>query len=119
MSRERMTHVIEAEELAKRIAVLEKLVGAEDDELEKHADEAEEDDEKMAKKAAADDKGLESEADAIAKKDMAEVNKSRPAGPADLKDQGDQNAKANDNWPVADKTKVASMLVRLAKEILK
>lgn len=67
---------------------------------------------------ASDDKALESEAAATAKKDMAAVNDSVPAGAADLKDQGDQNAKANDNWPVASKTKVAAQLVKLAQSIL-
>ena len=69
---------------------------------------------------AIDDAGLVSEADAAAKTDMKTVNQSRPAGAADLKDQGDQNAKANKNWPVseADKVKVAKKLVTLARELL-
>lgn len=73
-----------------------------------------------AAKVAVDDAGLVSEADAAAKKDMKTVNESRPAGAADLKDQGDQNAKANKNWPVseADKVKVARKLVTLAKELI-
>lgn len=70
--------------------------------------------------AVVDDSGLASEANSTAKEDMKTVNESRPAGAADLKDQGDQNAKANKNWPVseADKVKVARKLVTLAKELL-
>ena len=69
---------------------------------------------------AIDDAGLVSEADKAAKEDKTTVNESRPAGAADLKDQGDQNAKANKNWPVseADKVKVAKKLVTLARELL-
>lgn len=69
---------------------------------------------------AVDEKGLDSEADKAAKADKQTVNESRPAGPANLKDQGDQNAKANKNWPVseADKVKVAKRLVTLARELL-
>jgi hypothetical protein len=69
---------------------------------------------------AVDDTGLVSEANADAKDDAKTVNESRPAGPATLKDQGDQNAKANANWPVseADRVKVAKKLVTLAKELL-
>ena len=69
---------------------------------------------------ATDDASLKSQADSQAKEDAKTVNESRPAGKADIKDQGDQNAKANKNWPVsdADKMKVASKLVALAKELL-
>lgn len=69
---------------------------------------------------AVDDAGLVSEANAASKTDMQKVNESVPAGKADLKDQGDQNAKANKNWPVseADKVKVARKLVSLAQELL-
>lgn len=69
---------------------------------------------------AIDDAGLVSEADKAAKAEKTTVNESVPAGKADLKDQGDQNAKANANWPVseADKYKVARKLVTLAKELI-
>ena len=69
---------------------------------------------------AVDETDLVGEADADAKEDAKTVNESRPAGPANLKDQGNQNAKANANWPVseADKVKVAKKLVTLAKELL-
>ena len=69
---------------------------------------------------AVDDAGLVKESDSTAKADMKTVNQSRPAGAAELKDQGDQNAKANANWPVseADKKKVASKLLALAKDLL-
>ena len=69
---------------------------------------------------AADEVDLVKWADEVAKAEKTTVNQSRPAGPAVLKDNGDQNAKANANWPVseADKYKVASKLVTLAKELL-
>jgi hypothetical protein len=69
---------------------------------------------------AADDTDLVKWADELAKEEKQVVNKSRPAGPAQLKDNGDQNAKANKNWPVseADKLKVAKKLVALAKDLL-
>lgn len=69
---------------------------------------------------ATDESSLKSEADGVAKEEKTVVNESRPAGPATLKDNGDQDAKSNDNWPVseAEKTKVASRLVALAKQLL-
>lgn len=69
---------------------------------------------------AVDENDLDNESDDIAKDDQEKVNESVPAGKADLKDEGDQNEKANDNWPVseADKVKVASRLVSLARELL-
>jgi hypothetical protein len=69
---------------------------------------------------AVDEKDLPGLADAAAKSEKTVVNESRPAGAADLKDNGDQNAKANKNWPVseADKVKVAKRLVTLARELL-
>ena len=67
-----------------------------------------------------DDAALVKEADAIAKEDKTTVNESAPVGKVEVKDQGDQNAKANANWPVseADKVKVARKLVTLARELL-
>jgi len=67
-----------------------------------------------------DDAGLVKEADAIAKEDKTVVNESAPVGKVEVKDQGDQNAKSNKNWPVseADKVKVARKLVTLARELL-
>jgi len=68
----------------------------------------------------ADDATLTQEADGIAKEETQEVTESVPAGKANLKDNGGQNAKANKNWPTseADKKKVASKLIALAKELL-
>ena len=67
---------------------------------------------------AADDAELTKEADEIAKKEKEIVQKSAPT--AELKDNGDQNAKANKNWPLteAEREKVASALVKLANELL-
>jgi len=97
MSKEVISHDVESAELLKAVEGLEKVA-----------------------KVAVEDAGLASGADAAAKADMKTVNESRPAGAADLKDQGDQNAKANKNWPVpeADKVKVARKLITLAKELL-
>jgi len=97
MSRERMTSRERcASDLLRAVEVLERSVKA------------------------VDEKGLESEANKAAKDDKKTVNESRPAGPANLKDQGDQNAKSNRNWPVseADKVKVAKRLVTLARELI-
>jgi hypothetical protein len=76
--------------------------------------------EKSAGMTATDDASLKSQADSAAKDEKKVVNESVPAGKANLKDNGDQNAKANDNWPTseADKKKVASKLIALAKELL-
>jgi hypothetical protein len=97
MSRERMTgKAVQADELEAALAVLEKSFTAVDEkEVVQHADE-------------------------IAKDEKKTVNESRPAGPAELKDAGDQNAKANANWKLTDaeRNKVAARLVRLAKRLL-
>ena len=95
MSRERITSR-EAEGIFAAVAVLEKSI------------------------TAAEGVDLASYAAQLAKEEKTVVNKSRPAGPAVLKDNGDQNAKANKNWPVseADKVKVARKLVTLAQELM-
>lgn len=67
---------------------------------------------------ATDDASLKSQADDVAKEEKKTVNESVPAGKAEIKDNGDQNAKSNANWPVADKQKVASSLIKLAKQLL-
>jgi hypothetical protein len=98
MSRERMTArmAAEAEDVIKAVEILEKSVKA------------------------SDEFSLESQAQGQAKEDMKTVNESVPAGTAKLKDQGDQNAKSNKNWPVseADKLKVAAKLIALAKDLM-
>ena len=97
MSRERITSKdVKADELEAALAILEKSM------------------------VATDDADLVKKTDEIAKEEKKTVNESRPAGPAELKDVGDQNAKANANWKLtdADKKKVASRLVALAKTIL-
>ena len=87
---------MDAAEILKAVEVLEKVVQA------------------------ADDKSLVSEADGEAKEEKKVVNESVPAGKADLKDNGDQDAKANKNWPTseAEKTKVAKKLVTLARQLM-
>lgn len=69
---------------------------------------------------AVDDAQLPADAAAAAKEEKTVVSESVPAGKPELKDNGDQNAKANKNWPVseADKQKVAAKLILLAKELL-
>ena len=87
---------MDAAEILKAVEVLEKVVQA------------------------ADDKSLVSEADGEAKEEKQVVNESVPAGKADLKDNGDQDDKANKNWPTseAEKTKVAKRLVTLARQLM-
>ena len=95
MSRERMTAGgREADALEGALAVLEKSL------------------------VAFDDKALEQAADAAAKAEKKTVVDNMPG--VTLKDNGDQNAKANANWPLTDaeKTKVAKQLVRLAKALV-
>ena len=97
MSRERMTvKTANAGPIEAAIEALEKaMVAVDESEIVQHADE-------------------------IAKEEKKIVNESRSAGPAELKDVGDQNAKANANWTLSDaeKTKVAGQLVLLAKSLL-
>jgi hypothetical protein len=68
---------------------------------------------------AADDAELTQWADELAKQEKEVVQKNTPD--AELKDVGDQNAKANANWPLSEQEKimVASKLVKLAKELVK
>jgi hypothetical protein len=68
---------------------------------------------------AADDAELTQWADELAKQEKEVVQKNVPE--AVLKDVGDQNAKANANWPLTEEEKmtVASTLVKLAKELVK
>jgi hypothetical protein len=70
---------------------------------------------------AVDDAEITQEADALAKAEKDVVSESVPAGTPELKDEGDQNAKANANWPLTDaeREKVAGRLVKLAKQLLK
>jgi len=67
---------------------------------------------------AADDSDLSAEADEIAKKEK-EVVSQRDVG-VQLKDYGDQNARANANWPLTEQERmtVASKLVKFAKMLL-
>lgn len=69
---------------------------------------------------AAGDAELESWADELAKEEKEVVSESVPAGPVELKDEGDQNAKANADWPLtaAERQKAARRLVKLAKQLL-
>ena len=67
---------------------------------------------------AADDADLTSWADDIAKEEK-EVVSQRDVG-VELKDEGDQNARANANWPLSEQERmsVASKLVKFAKMLL-
>lgn len=66
---------------------------------------------------ACDDAGLAAKADEIAKEEKQAVGNPQKT---ELKDNGDQNAKANDNWPLSDaeKVKVALRIVKLANALL-
>jgi hypothetical protein len=68
--------------------------------------------------AAIGDAGITQEAEGIAKEEKGIVKESVPA--ADVKDYGDQNARANKNWPLTaqEKEMIASTLVKLAKALL-
>ena len=46
------------------------------------------------------------------------LEKEEKVNTASMKTAEDQNAKANKNWPVADKEKVASFLVKVAKQFI-
>lgn len=67
---------------------------------------------------AADDAEIVQKADEIAKKEKEIVQKSVPG--AELKDVGDQNAKANKNWPMTaqEREQIASSLIKLANTLL-
>jgi hypothetical protein len=66
------------------------------------------------------DAGLASDADAITKDEHQQVTQSLTTGWTP-KDNGDQNAKANANWPLtpAERETVASKLVSLAEALVK
>ena len=95
MSRDRMTSKVResADVLAKIQALEKQIVACDDAEIAQHAEE-------------------------IAKAEKAIVQKSAPD--VTLKDEGDQNAKANKNWSLteAERQTVASTLVKLAKTLL-
>ena len=70
-----------------------------------------------------EDSELESDANAQSKEDMATVSE----GPGEkVKDQGDQNAKSDDNWPTSvsqeltaeERGRIARRLVRIAKSLI-
>jgi len=63
------------------------------------------------------DAELEADAEAIADNEAAVTQDSIP-GPELSEDIGDENARANDNWPVEDREAVASSLLVLAKKLL-
>ena len=67
---------------------------------------------------AADDAELTQWADELAKAEKEVVNKN--VSGVELKDVGDQNAKANANWPISEQERmtVASRLVKLAKALM-
>jgi len=70
-----------------------------------------------ARIAADADTELEADAAAIADEE-ADVTQESITGPELSEDILDENARANDNWPVADREAVASSLIRMAKTLL-
>jgi hypothetical protein len=71
--------------------------------------------EQLEARIAGMDEELEAEADAIAEeeKDIAEESTGYS-----VDDEGDQNEKSMDNWPVADREAVAKRLVKMANALL-
>lgn len=67
---------------------------------------------------AADDADLDARTDELSKKEK-EIVTTRDVG-VELKDYGDQNARANANWPLTEEEKmtVANKLVKMAKMLL-
>ena len=67
-----------------------------------------------------EDKALEKETDEIAKEDLKIVTEGNPETKKEIADEGDQNEKAMDNWPLTaqDKARIASKLVAIAKKLL-
>ena len=127
MSRDRLTgknaEILKAIETLQRLAVddsgiADEVVAAMNDEPAKEADAIEKEDAATIGKADAD-ADLAAQADAISKADMDAVNQSTSTD-VTLKDQGDQNAKANANWPLteAEREKVAAQLVTLAEALV-
>ena len=72
-------------------------------------------DEESETQTAGVDEELEAEADELAEEEKEIVQESTDVP---LEVGTDQNEKAMDNWPVADKEKVAARLVRMAKALL-
>jgi hypothetical protein len=62
------------------------------------------------------DAELEADAEAIADEDKDIAEESTGYS---VDDQGDQNEKSMDNWPVDDREAVAARLVRMAKALMK
>ena len=116
MSRERLTG-----ETNRKAAILSALkalrVAVEQDEEVKEVQAAEV--KATTEVKATDDADLVSQADAAAKKEKEVVQQSLTTD-VTLKDQGDQNAKANANWTLteAEREKIASSLITLAEQIL-
>ena len=133
MSRERMTNrVKEAAEITKAIEALEKMLAVDDgdladeaaaaqnDDVAQEADAVESDDAATIGESGTDvDSGLAADADAITKDEHSQVTQSLTTGWTP-KDNGDQNAKANANWPITDAERemVAARLIKLAKTLL-
>ena len=134
MSRDRMTNrAKEAADIYAALDALEKRLAVDDNDLDSEAaalqnDEPaaeagkiETEDAAVTGEGGTDvDADLASKADAISKEDMAAVNQSTSTD-VSLKDEGDQNAKSNANWPLtpAEREHVASKLVSLAEALLR
>lgn len=134
MSRDRMTsRAKEAADIYAALDALEKRLAVDDTDLDSEAaalqnDEPaaeagkiETEDAAVTGEGGTDvDADLASKADAISKADMAAVNQSTSTD-VSLKDDGDQNAKSNANWPLtpAERETVASKLVSLAEALMR
>lgn len=121
MSRERLTGKDRKADIIKALDTLRGLIADEGTaEVESEAKAVEQADAStIGKPGTGVDADLAAQADAIAKADMAAVNQSATTG-VTLKDEGDQNAKANANWPLTDAERehVASSLIKLAESML-
>jgi len=129
MSRERLTarqaEILKALDTLKKLAVndadiADEAAAAQSDEVSAEADAIEQNDAAVTGEGGTDvDADLASKADAITKAEHEVVTQSLTTGWTP-KDEGDQNAKANANWPLTDaeRQQVANSLLKLAKELL-
>lgn len=127
MSRDRLTvknaEILKAIETLQRLAsadadIADEAAKAQNDEPAKEAEAIEKQDTATIGKADADAE-LKAKADAITKEEHKQVTESLTTGYTP-KDEGDQNAKANANWPLteAEREHVASQLIKLAETLV-
>ena len=122
----RMAEIIKALDTLKRLAVddagiADEAAKAQNDEPAQEADAIENKDKAVTGEGGTNvDADLAAKADAITKDEHAAVTQSLTTGWTP-KDEGDQNAKANANWPLTDAERehVASQLVSLAEALVR